>query len=92
LASIIYTLATLALIASASNKRGLLRFCGWSILLVLGFTFVAVYFKVDNYFSFIPFKKLAAAASRIIHYRWMGWALIATGGLIMILFSGKNKK
>ncbi len=91
LAAIIYTLATLALIGSASNKRGLLRFCGWSILLVLGFTFVAVYFKVDNYFSFIPFKKLAAAASRVIHYRWMGWALIASGGLIMILFSGKKK-
>ena len=91
LAAIIYTLATLALIASASNKRGLLRFCGWSILLVLGFTFVAVYFKVDNYFSFIPFKKLAAAASRVIHYRWTGWALIASGGLIMILFSGKKK-
>ncbi len=91
LAAIIYTLAILALIASASNKRGLLRFCGWSILLVLGFTFVAVYFKVDNYFSFIPFKKLAAAASRVIHYRWTGWALIASGGLIMILFSGKKK-
>ena len=91
LAAIIYTLATLALIASASNKRGLLRFCGWSTLLVLGFTFVAVYFKVDNYFSFIPFKKLAAAASRVIHYRWTGWALIASGGLIMILFSGKKK-
>lgn len=91
LAAIIYTLATLALIASASNKRGLLRFCGWSILLVLGFTFVAVYFKVDNYFSFIPFKKLAAAASRVIHYRWTGWVLIASGGLIMILFSGKKK-
>lgn len=91
LAAIIYTLATLALIASASNKRGLLRFCGWSILLVLGFTFVAVYFKVDNYFSFIPFKKLVAAASRVIHYRWTGWVLIASGGLIMILFSGKKK-
>jgi len=91
LAALIYTLATLALIASASNKRSLLRFCGWSILLVLGFTFVAVYFKVDNYFSFIPFKKLAAAASRVIHYRWMGWVLISSGALIMILFSGKKK-
>jgi hypothetical protein len=88
LATIIYTLATLALIASASNKRGLLRFCGWSILLVLNFTFVAVYFKVDNYFSFIPFKKLAAAAIRVIHYRWMGWVLISSGGLIM---ERKNK-
>ena len=92
LASIIYALATLALIASASNKRGLLRFCGWALLFVLAFTFVAVYFKVNNYFSFIPLKKLAAAASRIIHYRWMGWGLISSGALIMILFSGKNKK
>lgn len=92
LASIIYALATLALIASASNKRGLLRFCGWTLLLVLAFTFVAVYFKVNNYFSFIPLKKLAVAASRIIHYRWMGWALIFSGALIMIIFSGKNKK
>ena len=92
LASIIYALATLALIASASNKRGLLRFCGWALLFVLAFTFVAVYFKVNNYFSFIPLKKLATAASRIIHYRWMGWALISSGAVIMILFSGKNKK
>lgn len=92
LASIIYALATLALIASASNKRGLLRFCGWALLLVLAFTFVAVYFKVNNYFSFIPLKKLAAAASRIVHYRWLGWALISSGAIIMIIFSGKNKK
>jgi len=92
LASIIYALATLALIASASNKRGLLRFCGWALLFVLAFTFVAVYFKVNNYFSFIPLKKLAAAASRIIHYRWMGWVLISSGAIIMILFSGRNKK
>jgi hypothetical protein len=92
LASIIYALATLALIASASNKRGLLRFCGWSLLLVLAFTFVAVYFKVNNYFSFIPLKKLASAASRVIHYRWLGWALISSGAIIMILFSGRNKK
>jgi hypothetical protein len=91
LASIIYTLATLSLIASAGNKRGLLRFCGWTILFVLTFTFVAVYFKVNNYFSFIPLKKLAAAASRLIHYRWLGWALISSGALFMIIFSGKNK-
>lgn len=92
LASVIYSLAALALIASAANKMALLRFCGWALLLVLVFTFGAVYFKVNNYFNFIPLKKLAAAASRIIHYRWTGWALIATGSFIIILFSGKIKK
>lgn len=92
LASIVYALALMALIASATNKRGLLRFCGWALIIVLIFTFGAVYFKVNNYFSFIPLKKLAAAASRMVHYRWLGWAIIALGSLIMVLFSGKNKK
>jgi hypothetical protein len=90
LASIVYSLAILSLIAAASNKRGLLRFCGWTLLLVLAFTFGAV--KVSNYFNFIPLKKLAAVAGRMIHYRWIGWALIAFGALLIILFSGKNKK
>jgi hypothetical protein len=59
---------------------------------VLIFTFGAVYFKVSNYFNFIPLKKLAAVAGRMIQFRWIGWALIASGAFIMILFSGKNKK
>jgi hypothetical protein len=92
LASIVYSIAILSLIAAASNKRGLVRFCGWALLLVLIFTFGAVYFKVSNYFNFIPLKKLAAVAGRMIQFRWVGWALIASGAFIMILFSGKNKK
>ncbi len=92
LASIVYALAILALIAAAGNKKGLLRFSGWALMLVLIFTFGAVFLKVNNYFSFIPLKKLASAASRMIHYRWTGWALIALGSLTMILFSGKNKR
>ena len=91
LASVIYALAALALFAAAGNKFGLLSFCGWSLLFVLIFTFIAVYFKVTNYFSFIPLKKLAAAASSIIKYRWLGWGLIFSGAIIMILFSKKNK-
>ncbi len=92
LASIVYSLAILSLIAAAGNRRGLLRFCGWTLLLVLAFTFGAVYFKVSNYFNFIPLKKLAAVAGRMIKYRWIGWALISSGAILMILFSGKNKK
>lgn len=91
LASVIYALAGLALFAAASDKKGLLRFCGWALLFVLTFTFIAVYFKVTNYFSFIPLKKLAALASSIIKYRWLGWGLIFSGAIIMILFSKKNK-
>lgn len=90
LASIVYTLAGIALIACVSRKRGLLRFCGWSLLFMLLFTLGAVYFKVNDYFSFIPLKKLAAAASRTIHFRWLGWGLMFAGALIIILFSKKD--
>jgi hypothetical protein len=92
LASMVYSIAIVSLIAAVSNKRGLVRFCGWALLLVLIFTFGAVYFKVSNYFNFIPLKKLAAVAGRMIQFRWIGWALIASGGFIMILFKGNNKK
>ncbi len=90
LASIVYTLAAIALLACVSRKQGLLRFCGWSLLAMLLFTLSAVYFKVNDYFSFIPLKKLAAAASRMIKFRWLGWGLMFAGALIIILFSKKD--
>ncbi len=90
LASIVYTLAAIALIAGVSRKQGLLRFCGWSLLVMLIFTLVAVHFKVNDYFSFIPLKKLASAASRMIHFRWLGWGLMFVGALMIILFSKKD--
>jgi len=92
LASIIYSLAFVAIIAVSANKSGLLRFCGWGILLTLLFTLVAVYFKINQYFSFIPLKKLAAVAGRMVKYQWTGWAMIALGAFIIIIFTKRIKK
>lgn len=91
LASIVMILAALGIIASVLNKKGLLRFSGWASLIVILFTLIAVYFKVNDYFSFIPFKKLATIASRIVHYRWTGWILLFTGAIVVILGSRKKK-
>jgi hypothetical protein len=91
LATIAFTLAAIGLLAAISNKKGLLRFAGWAELIFVTFTLVAVYFKVNDYFSFLPFKKLAAAASGLIHYRWMGWALLYAGSLLMIIGSKRSK-
>lgn len=91
LASVVYTFSAIALIAAITQKQGLLRFCGWILLLVLLFTLAAVYFKVNNYFSFIPMKKLAAAASRMIRFRWLGWGLMFGGVFLIIMFSGRKK-
>ena len=90
LASIVMILAALGLIASIFNKKGLLRFSAWASLIVILFTLAAVYFKVNDYFSFIPLKKLAAAASRIVHYRWTGWILLITGAIVSIIGSRRK--
>ena len=90
LASIVMTLAALGVIASLINKPGLLKFCGWASLIVILFTLAAVYFKVNDYFSFIPLKKLASAASRIVHYRWIGW-LILLAGSILVVFGSRRR-
>jgi hypothetical protein len=91
LASIVYGLSGVALLAAVSGKQGLLRLCGWLLLLMLVFTLTAVYFKANDYFSFIPLKKLAAAATRMIKFKWLGWGLMFAGVFIIILFSGKGK-
>ncbi len=89
LASIVYTVAAIALIASITGKNGLLRFCGWALMILILFTLAAVYFKVNNYFSFIPLKKLAVAASRMIKFQWIGWGTMLAG-ILLILFSARR--
>ncbi len=91
LATTVYVLAAAGLLATVSGKFGLLRISGWMILIVLIFTLGAVYFKVNDYFSFVPMKKLAAALTRVVHYRWLGWGMIFAGSIMMIL-AGRKKK
>ncbi len=91
LATLAFSFAGIGLLASISGKKGLLKFAGWAELLLVMFTLAAVYFKVNDYFSFLPFKKWAAAASGLIHYRWIGWALLFAGALLMII-GGKRTK
>ncbi len=90
LASVVMTIAALGAIASLINKPGLLRFCGWASLIVILFTLAAVYFKVNDYFSFILLKKLAAAATRMVHYRWMGWIILLIGSVLAIVGSRRK--
>ncbi|HEY0895443.1 MAG TPA: hypothetical protein VGE15_02725 [Sphingobacteriaceae bacterium] len=91
LAAIVLVLAGLGLIGAVFSKPALLRFCGWAALAVVLFTLCAVYFKVNSYFSFIPLKKLAAAAAGIVRYRWMGWLALIMGSALMILAGNRRK-
>ena len=91
LAMIVYFFVIAGLIGAIVGKPGLVRFSGVMIFLLLGLTLVGTYFKINDYFSFIPMKRLASRLSGIVHYRWTGWGLILAGSLIMIL-AGKKRK
>ncbi|MXV15601.1 hypothetical protein [Hufsiella ginkgonis] len=92
LASLVFTLAILGFLAALFKRPGFLRFCGWALLVIILFTLVAVYFKVNSSFSFIPLKKLAAAAAKLIRYRWTGWFVMIVGAVLMIAMGRKDRK
>jgi len=92
LATIVFVLAATGLLAAVMRKPGLQKFSGWGVLVVVLFTLVAVYFKVNDYFSFIPFRKLARLATNMVHYQWMGWVLMFAGSLLMIGSATGQKK
>ncbi|MBC7914464.1 MAG: hypothetical protein H7Y07_10120 [Pyrinomonadaceae bacterium] len=92
LASIVMVLALLGIVASVVNKPGLIRFSGWAALIMILITMAGVYFKIHDSFSFIPFKKLAAAATRIVHYRYTGWILLVLGSIMLIVGGGKRSR
>jgi hypothetical protein len=91
LASLVFVFAAVGVLASVLNKPGLLKFSGLGALIVIVFTLIAVYLKVNDYFSFIPIKKLAGAATRIVHFRWTGWILLFVGSVVMIIAARKAK-
>ena len=92
LASIVFVLAAAGLLGAIMKKAGLVKFAGWGVLVVVLFTLIAVYFKVNDYFSFIPFKKLASLAANMVHYKWIGWLMLFCGAFLMIGSAAGAKK
>jgi hypothetical protein len=91
LASIVFILAGLGLLASIVRKPGLLRFAGFGVLFMVLLTLVGVYFKIHDTFSFIPFKKLASVAAGLVKYNRIGWGLLFLGSVLMIIAGKKDK-
>ncbi len=85
LASVVFALAALALFGSFSGRNRLVAFCGWGSLLVVLFTLAAVYFKVNDYFSIIPLRRLARIAANLVKYQWFGWILLIAGAGLLII-------
>lgn len=90
LATIACVLAVLGILGAVLQKTGLQRFAGWFILVWIIFTYVAVVFKVNDYFSIIPFKRLAKWATAMITFRYTGWLGIFLGAVLMLFVKRKS--
>lgn len=87
---IFYVIVVLALLAAFINKPGLMRFTGWTAVVFVILTLLAVWFKSHDYFSFIHFKKLINLASGMVKYKW-GWLVILAGALLLMTVRGVKK-
>jgi hypothetical protein len=92
LASLVSIAAVLGFFAALFKRAAVQRICGWAVLVIVLFTLVAVHFKVNDSFSFIPLKKLASAAAGLIKYKWSGWIVQLIGAALLIGTARKERK
>ena len=92
LASLVYLFAALSLIAAVLNKNRMLKICGWTVWFLVVLTLAGIWFKVDNAFSFIPLKKLARFAGKMVEYQWYTWLVIFLGIFFIITGAGREER
>lgn len=91
LASFVFMMGVLAIIAVFRKRQTLLRFYGILGLLTLALTYVGARLKIADSFSFIPFPKIADAAGSLIKYQWQGWTIMIFACVVMFLAGRMNK-
>lgn len=83
LAITFYVLVVLALLGSLANKTGLIKTAGWAVMALVAISLVGIYFKVNDSFGFLHFKKLVSVASGMVKLKW-GWFVILAGAAVLI--------
>jgi hypothetical protein len=90
-------LATACWILSAGAAFGLVnsspktvRTFGIFLIILFGFTLVAVKMQSLEYFSFLPFKSWRETFAGVVKLKW-GWAVEFLGAILMILPGNKIK-
>ena len=59
------------------------RLSAYASLVLIVLLYIAAVLQVNNYFSFIPFKGIAAYLSSKIKFKW-GWYVLATGAALAL--------
>ncbi|WP_292009871.1 hypothetical protein, partial [Chryseobacterium sp.] len=92
LAIICWVLSACALFGIVNNNIKIVRFFSLLLLVLFGFTLIAIKLQSVEYFNFVPFKSWREAVAGIVKLRW-GWAVEFAGAVIMILAkTNKNKE
>lgn len=89
LASIVWILCALGLLFIQTNKVKATRIIAVILMILFGFTIIAVKLKSLDYFSFLPFKSWQSAFAGIVKLSW-GWFFEFSGAALMLL-PRKNK-
>lgn len=79
-----------AVFGIVNNSVRIVRFFGILLILLFGFTLVAVKMQSLQYFSFLPFKSWQETFAGIVKLKW-GWAVEFLGAFLMVI-AGGNKK
>ncbi|WP_419870719.1 hypothetical protein [Chryseobacterium sp. CT-SW4] len=91
LAIICWILSVMALFGIVNSSTKTVRFFGILLLVLFGFTLVAIKLQSVEYFNFVPFKSWRETVAGIVKLKW-GWAVEFAGAILMILARGNNKK
>jgi len=83
LAILFYILVLAGFIGAFLQRPGLIRFSGLAVIVLVLVSLAGIYFKVQDSFSFIQFKKVINLAAGMVKYKW-GWFVIIAGALLMV--------
>lgn len=88
LAVICWILSAVALAGIVLNRTSLVKTTAVLLLILFGFTLVAVRFQSLDFFSFLPFASWKEFAAGMVKLKW-AW-LLEFSGAILMLFSKKQ--
>ena len=86
-------LGVIGILGVVLKQKPIAKLCSWIALILVGVLFIAVVFKIRNFFGFIPFKSVARFFVGTIKYKW-GWFVLFGGPLLAVIgaFTTKSSK
>lgn len=79
----ILLVAIIGIVGVLFNIRKIARLAAWFSLVLVVLLYVAAYFQVNDYFTFIPLKGIASFLASKIKFKW-GWYVLFAGAVLSL--------